>query len=68
MVSRPTYIGGLGFGQLVGAQRGGLGRQRGPDFGAFGAGQRDAGGELGQLADPELVPKPAEGGPGGLPG
>jgi hypothetical protein len=58
----------LGFGQFVGAQRGGLGRQGGPDLGALGPGQGHAGGQLGQLGDSEFVPEPAEGGPGKAPG
>jgi hypothetical protein len=61
-------VGGLCLGELVGAKRDGLGRQAGAHFGALGAGQGDVGGQLGQLADPELVAEPTEGRPGGLPG
>ena len=46
---------GFGVGELLGAQRGGLGGQAGLDLGAFGAGQGDGGGQLGQLADAEFV-------------
>ena len=48
----------------VGAQRGGFGGEAGPDLGAFGAGQGDGGGQLGQLADAELAAELAEGVPG----
>ena len=60
-------VGGLGLGQLVGAKRRRLGRQRGADLGALGAGQGNAGGQLGQLDDPKFLAKPTEGGPRGLP-
>ena len=50
----------LGLGELVGAQRRRLGAERGAHLGAFGAGQADAGGQLAQLGDAELVPRRSE--------